>query len=202
VTITQQRPESESPWSVASISDVEAGPEIPPITDIADRQRLLIAAPPPRGALTARTKNAPGSAAEFVWLGAHGGSGVSSLAIVSGQGVALTGQWPDPALGWPHLVAVVCRSNGSGFTSAARLIQEWASASVPGIELVALVVVADAPTKLTRGLKARLHELSGTVPQVLTVPWIAAWRDGPASVHPAVTEVASCLAALITKEKS
>ena len=123
------------------------------------------------------------------------------MASASGVGLVLSQRWPAPELGWPSRVVVVCRSNAAGYTAAARLIQEWAAGTVPGLEVVALVVVADSPSKQTRALKARLYELSGAVPQILTVPWIATWRDTPYSADPAVTKVAAAVAAL-TKEKS
>ena len=196
----------DSPWVVAPIAaapgvDTPLPPIVPDSTDISPISSHVVAAPPPRGVLTPLIDEPPSAAGDFVWVGAHGGAGVTSLASVTGLGLETSQRWPAPELGWPVRVVVVCRSNAAGYTAAARMIQEWASGSVPGIELLALVVVADAPTKPTRALKARLHELSGTVPVVLTVPWIAAWRDAPFSADSAATRVAAAVASLITKEK-
>lgn len=197
----------DSPWIVAPIAaapgvDAPSPPTVPDSTDKSDLWSHVVAAPPPRGALTPRTDEAPTSAGDFVWIGSHGGAGVTSLASVTGLGLEVSQRWPAPELGWPDRAVVVCRSNAAGYTAAARMIQEWASGSVPGIELVALVVVADAPAKPTRALKARLHELSGTVPIVLTVPWIATWRDTPFSADPAATRVGAAVAALITTKEN
>jgi len=170
---------------------------MPGPTDIPDRSSHVVAAPAPRWTLTPRADHPPAGAGEFVWVGAHGGAGVSSLASASGLGLVLSRQWPAPELGWPPHTVLVCRSNAAGYTAAARLIQEWASGSVPGTHLMALVVVADSPTKPTRALKARLHELSGAVPVVLTVPWITTWRETPYTPNPTVTRVAASVAALI-----
>ncbi len=201
VTVRQHWPEDvESPWAVGPISDRLEPPMVPVPSDKPDLSSHVVAAPSPRGALTPRTEGPPAAAVDFVWVGAHGGAGVTSLASVTGLGLAVSQRWPAPDLGWPGRVVVVCRSNAAGYTAAARMIQEWASGSVPGIGLLALVVVTDAPAKPTRALKTRLHELSGTVPVVLTVPWIAAWRDTPFSADPAATRVAAAVAALITKE--
>jgi len=196
----------DSPWVVAPIAaapgvDTPLPPTVPDSTEIPPTSSHVVAAPPPRGVLTPLIDEPPSAAGDFVWVGAHGGAGVTSLATVTGLGLEISQRWPAPERGWPVRVVVVCRSNAAGYTAAARMIQEWASASVPGIELLALVVVADAPTKPTRALKARLHELSGTVPVVLTVPWIAAWRDAPFSADSAATRVAAAVASLITKEK-
>lgn len=175
---------------------------MPGSTDTPAEPSRVVAAPVPTGSLTAQVEAPPAHPATFVWVAAHGGAGVSSLASASGAGLALSQRWPAPALGWPSRTVVVCRSNAAGYTAAARLIQEWASGSAPDqVTVSALVVMADSPVKPTRLLRARLHELSGAVPQVLTVPWIAAWRDTPYSANPAVTKVAAAMAAL-TKEKS
>ena len=193
---------TDSPWAIAPIpSDVPSSPRMPGLADILDESSHVVGAPAPRGMLTPRALEPPPHAADFVWIAAHGGAGVSSLASVSGRGLALSQRWPSPELGWPSSAVVVCRSNAAGYTAASRLLQEWASGSVLDVEVVALVVVADSPSKPTRALKARLHELSGAVAQVLTVPWIATWRDTPYSADPAVSRVAAAVAALITKEE-
>lgn len=193
----------DSPWAVAPISSPCPTPHtMPGATDTPAEPSRVVAAPVPAGSLTAQVEEPPAHPATFVWVAAHGGAGVSSLASASEAGLALSQRWPAPALGWPRRAVVVCRSNAAGYTAAGRLIQEWASGSVPDqVTVSALVVMADSPVKPTRLLRARLHELSGAVPQVLTVPWIAAWRDTPYSANPAVTKVAAVVAAL-TKEKS
>ncbi len=203
VAVRQHRPKDvESPWAVGPISDRLEPPTVPVPSDKPDLSSHVVAAPRPRGAVTPRTEEPPASAGDFAWVGAHGGAGVTSLASATGLGLALSQHWPAQELRWPARVVLVCRSNAAGYTAAARMIQEWASGSVPGIELLALVVVADAPARPTRALKTRLHELSGTVPLVLTVPWIAAWRDTPCSADPAATRVAAAVVALITTKEN
>lgn len=199
---SDQPHESRSPWAVAPIvSDARTPPTMSAPTDIPGTSSHLVGAPRPRGPLTPRAAQPAPGGADFVWVAAHGGAGVSSLAAASGAGLELSQRWPAPEFGWPSRAVVVCRSNAAGYAAAARLIQEWASGSVPGVDVAALVVVADSPLKPTRVLRARLHELSGAVPQVLTVPWIATWRDAPYSADPAASKVAAAVTAL-TKEKS
>ncbi|HEY8719435.1 DUF6668 family protein [Pengzhenrongella sp.] len=182
-----------SPWAVPAIGTplvAAAAPE--PVRPRATRP----AAPTPRGDFAARTEESYDGAATFVWLGAHGGAGVSALAGASGQGVALTMTWPVPALGWPARVAVVCRTDARGMTAAGQLLGQWAGHRAGDVEVVALVAVADSPARMTKVLRLRLHELSGSVPVVVIVPWIASWRENPGVADPAATKAAAQVAAL------
>ncbi|MEJ7832967.1 MAG: DUF6668 family protein [Nocardioides sp.] len=139
----------------------------------------------------------PALTASFVWVGAHGGAGVTSLAATTG--VALTRCWPDPSLGWPAQVAVVCRSNAAGFDTALRAIQEVVAGAVPDLLVVALVVVADAPKPPSRRTLARIHELAAIVPTVVEVPWITSWREDPYTPQPAVTGAATAVSVSRTR---
>ncbi|MEJ7831580.1 MAG: DUF6668 family protein [Nocardioides sp.] len=187
-----------SPWDVGRI---EPGPsaaisQAPPSTSsgpVETSGGAEVGAAPPTHQLWSRTTLAcPDRAAGLVWVGAHGGAGVTSLAATTG--VALTRCWPDPTLGWPAKVAVVCRSNAAGLDAAAQAIQEVVSDTVPDLQLVALVVVADAPKRPSRRITARIHELAATVSTVVHVPWITSWREDPYSPQPAVTKAATTIA--------
>lgn len=194
--------QAPSRWLVPSIDEVsqaeadaaaeEAEPPAPPAEH-------LVGATPPKETRTYTTQR-PGGRHLFTWVSAHGGAGGTSMARASGQGADLSGEWPDPALGWPPAVVVVARSNATGFAAAAELVREVVSGRVRGLHVVALVVVADAPLKPTKELRRRLHELSGAVPTVLSVPWISQWREDPYTPHPAVTTTAAQVATLTTKE--
>ncbi len=168
-----------------------------------------ITGPPPRLPVAAPRNSAtpipvvehysPGLA-DFVWVGAHGGAGVSSLAVVSGEGLELSQTWPSPALGWPRSVALVCRTSASGLDDAARFLHAWAAHAVPGIDVVALVTVADSPGRLPKTLRTRIHELSGVVPTTFNVAWIPAWREVPRAPDKSVLRTAAAVRALATKE--
>ncbi|WP_354508513.1 DUF6668 family protein [Oerskovia enterophila] len=121
----------------------------------------------------------PGEARPLWWLGAHGGAGESKLAhLVEHSRVA------DHA--WPHLVAsprpapvvLVARSSYDGLRAAQVAATQWASGLVPFVNVLGLVVVADAPGRLPRPLREFAQIVGGGVPRTWTVPWIESWRLG------------------------
>lgn len=191
-----------SPWQVPPMGSGEAPPD--EATDAVPdqggepRERVVSATPP--DTLLGRVGRPPGGRHLFTWVSAHGGAGATSLARASGTGADLTGEWPAPDLGWPTVVALVCRSNAAGLQAAGRLLREAASGQLPDLEVAALVVVADAPTKPSKQIRQRIHELSGAAPRLVRVPWIAAWRDAPYTPDPAISDVAETVAAVITQE--
>ncbi|MFY0409914.1 DUF6668 family protein, partial [Solicola sp. PLA-1-18] len=109
-----------------------------------------------------------------------------------------TSTWPDPALGWPTAVALVCRTNTAGLNAAGRMLQEWASRSVPDLDVVALVAVADAPGRLPHLLRRRLAETQAAVPHLITVPWLSQWREHPYVADPTASAVAGRLTNLVS----
>ncbi|RIJ33400.1 hypothetical protein DZF93_09285, partial [Clavibacter michiganensis subsp. insidiosus] len=90
--------------------------------------------------------------------------------------------WPAPAAGSPaSRVVVVARTDHSGLLAAQRVAREWASGQVAGlVELVGLVLVADAPGRRPKELRQLEQLVSGGYPRSWTLPWIDAWRLGPA----------------------
>lgn len=189
-----------SRWDIGPIESHDQIPdEVPPEPEpmpVYAAPRRAEAAPVPIA-----THRAP-SPAPFVWVGAHGGAGVSSLAEVSGLGLELSKTWPAPHLGWPSAVALVCRTSAAGLDAGTSFLHAWASHSVPGVTVVALVAVADSPGRLPKGLRTRLHELSGAVPSTFSVPWVPAWREHPRSGDKNVQRTAAAIAALTSKEIS
>ncbi|OKJ41333.1 hypothetical protein AMK24_00655 [Streptomyces sp. CB02366] len=117
------------------------------------------------------------SAEGLGWVGAHGGAGASTLARVLG-GTDLGCAWPDPARGEPARVMLVARTHADGMRAASRALNALREGRHPaGMELVALVLVADAPGRLPLVLANRVRILRSAVP-VRRLPWIAAWRMG------------------------
>ncbi|MGW1674609.1 DUF6668 family protein [Streptomyces sp. NPDC002324] len=114
----------------------------------------------------------------WAWLGCHGGAGVTSLQHALPGGYDAGRMWPAPVGYLRHPVVLVCRSNVMGLTAAQLAARQWASGQVQGIDLLGLVVVADAPGKLPRQLKDLFHLVSGGLPRTWTVPWMDAWRLG------------------------
>jgi hypothetical protein len=197
--LEQEPDEPASPWSVAAIGEPDTLEDVD-VDDQVDDQSFVVHAPRPVGEPAPRATWTPPAVAAFAWISAHGGAGSTSLARSTGQGADLTGRWPSPAHGWPSKVAVVCRGNAAGRAAAARQLAESASGMVPDVEVIALVVVADAPAKVSRAFKTRLHEISGTVREVVQVPWIGAWRDTPYTQDRAASAAAAKVAALTNKE--
>lgn len=114
-----------------------------------------------------------------LWLvGVHGGAGESTLAALDTTWTAGDHGWPRPPGHDPARVVLVARSNMYGLKRAQLAATQWASGLVPHIELLGLVVVADAPGRLPRPLRDFLQVIKGGVPRTWQVPWVDAWRFG------------------------
>lgn len=129
-----------------------------------------------------QTRSAP-----LWWVGAHGGAGESTLAAAV-EGSAGGGHaWPATAGGSPRVV-LVARTHASGLRAAQLAATQWASGSVPEVELLGLVLVADAPGRLPRELRDLTRLVAGGVPHVWNVPWLEQVRRGePAAAWPRST---------------
>lgn len=129
-------------------------------------------------------------AAELWWLGVHGGAGESSLAaLVAGWPAAGHG-WPRPPGDAPARVVLTARSNVRGLRAAQTAARQWAAGLVPHVDVLGLVIVADAPGRLPRPLRDVAQVISGGLPRTWTVPWIESWRLGePPALSDAPREV-------------
>lgn len=112
---------------------------------------------------------------ETGWVvGAHGGSGESTLAALLGVPAA---EHAWPVAGSKPLPAVlVARTNAHGLLRAQAALRHWA-AGAP-VDLVGLVVVADAPGRLPRPLRDLRRHVEAGAPRVWALPWVEAWRQG------------------------
>lgn len=113
-----------------------------------------------------------------LWVvGAHGGSGASTWAGLLGAGDAGR-SWPVPVVPGEELrVLVAARSNAAGLEAARAAAVEWLEGAVAGVELLGLVLGADAPgRRRPKALSRLVRDVSGAFPVVLHVPWQAAWR--------------------------
>lgn len=121
---------------------------------------------------------------EVGWVKAHGGSGATSLVEALG-GVDVGARWPEPARGEPYRVVLVGRTSANGLRSVSRALGALKDGKAPqGLELLAVVLVADAPGRLPIGLLRRIRVLR-SVARVHRVPWIPAWRtDSPMKYVP------------------
>ena len=116
--------------------------------------------------------------AELWWLGVHGGSGESVLSHLLPGSRSADHAWPIIHDGSKANVVLVARSNAHGLIAAQQAATEWASGSLPTINLLGLVIVADAPGKLPKLLRDLTQVVSGGVPNVWHLPWMESWRLG------------------------
>lgn len=121
----------------------------------------------------------PGRLSEHgvAWVSAHGGCGATTLAAVLG-GVDLGCRWPQAARDEPARMFLVARTHAQGLRAASRALNAIREGRHPaGMELIGLVLVADAPGRLPRALLSRIKVLRSAAP-VHRIPWIAPWRVG------------------------
>ncbi|WP_228120193.1 hypothetical protein [Streptomyces fagopyri] len=116
------------------------------------------------------------------WVKAHGGSGATSLAEALG-GVDVGARWPEPARGEPYRIALVGRTSASGLRSVSQALGALKDGKAPqGLELLSVVLVADAPGRLPLTLLRHIRVLR-SVARVHRVPWIPAWRTDSRMSH-------------------
>lgn len=142
--------------------------------------------------------------AELWWVGTHGGAGESTLAALVSQWHAAGGAWPRVSgPSEPSRVVLVARSNVAGLKAAQTAATQWAAGLVPSVELLGLVIVADAPGRLPRPLRDLAQLVAGGVPRTWKVPWVEQWRlghevslpDAPRQVRQLVKELTELIRA-------
>ncbi|KQX70846.1 MULTISPECIES: hypothetical protein [unclassified Streptomyces] len=111
----------------------------------------------------------------FSWVCTHGGAGGSTLAAVYG-GHDCGRAWPGA--GDPPSVLLVARTHAAGLDSVLRTLEVFRRGEAPrGLDLDAVVLVADAPGRLPRPLVQRVKVIESVV-DVYRVPWVPNWRLG------------------------
>ncbi|RRD47675.1 DUF6668 family protein [Arachnia propionica] len=145
----------------------------PPATGPTEPQPHVV---PPRIGLPIRCL--PGS--PTLWcVGAHGGSGESTLASLHEHWSATDHCWPDSRVesSSPRCL-VVARTSHYGLMAAQQVLRQWAAArgGGPMVQLLGLVLMADAPGRLPTPLRDLAKVVSGGAPRVWSIPWVEAWR--------------------------
>ncbi|MFG3583347.1 DUF6668 family protein [Streptomyces sp. NPDC047990] len=116
-------------------------------------------------------------ARRFAWVATHGGAGTSTLATVFG-GVDAGRDWPRSEPGTSWSVLLVGRTHAAGLDAVSYTLDIFRRGEAPpGLDLEAVVLVADAPGRLPRPLAQGVKALSSVV-DVHEVPWVPAWRIG------------------------
>ena len=138
--------------------------------------RPQLSVPQPDQADRLPRRNVSGREPGFWWLGVHGGAGETSLARLDKNTRAAEHHWPLTATG--SAVVLVARSNIPGLRAARLAATEWASGSLPGIQVAGLVVMADTPGRLPKEIRDFSRVVAGGVPHVWHFPWVDGWRYG------------------------
>ncbi|MDT3724273.1 hypothetical protein ROS62_04975 [Streptomyces sp. DSM 41972] len=140
-----------------------------------------------RGPVTAPEADRPGpsparaTARRFSWVGLHGGAGVSTLTAVYG-GHDCGRSWPAPKA--PRSVLLVARTHAAGLNAVLPAVELFRRGEAPhGLDLAAVVLVADAPGRLPRPLAHRVRVIEPLV-DVYRVPWVPDWRLGDLGGRP------------------
>jgi hypothetical protein len=81
-------------------------------------------------------------------------------------------------------VLLVARTHASGLESVLRTLEVFRRGQAPaGLDLDAVVLVADAPGRLPRQLAQRVRLIESVI-DVYRVPWVQDWRLGDLSGTP------------------
>lgn len=132
--------------------------------------------PMPEDALPVRRTQA---AAQLWVVGAHGGAGESTLADLDASWRAADHAWPELPSGAAAPCVVVARTNVRGLLAARAALTQWAASGAgASVQLLGLVLVADAPGKLPPPIRDLAKVVGGGSPRVWDVPWVEPWRLG------------------------
>ncbi|MFH8350469.1 DUF6668 family protein [Streptomyces sp. NPDC018045] len=129
--------------------------------------------------------SAPLTPGSWWLLGCHGGAGVTTLEQALPGGTDAQRLWPAPIDHVRAPVLLVARSHHAGLVAAQQAARQWAAGALPWVQLLGLVVVADAPGRPPKALRDLQRLVSGGVPRLWDIPWSDAWRCGePPHTHP------------------
>ncbi|MFK4144480.1 DUF6668 family protein [Streptomyces sp. NPDC004065] len=158
---------------------VQRGPEIWIRGPVAEAAPGAVADAPER--MPGRPVGMPVTPRRFSWVATHGGAGTTTLAAVYG-GHDCGHDWPGP--GAPSSVLLVARTHAAGLDAVTRALAAFRRGEAPaGLDLDAVVLVADAPGRLPRPLAQRVKPLEAVI-DVYRVPWVPAWRLGDLGGRP------------------
>ena len=110
------------------------------------------------------------------WVGVHGGAGETTLEQLYVGTRAAAHRWPLSP-GRTHAVVLVARTNARGLVAVQATLRELSERAV-AVHLLGLVLMADAPGRLPRGLRELGERVAAAVPRAWWFPWVAAWREG------------------------
>ncbi|MER6672759.1 hypothetical protein [Streptomyces sp. NPDC000983] len=190
VTTTAPAPAPHSGTVTTTVAPAPAAPvraaapaHVSPPAAPARRTAPASAAEPSWGEPRRGATGRGGSRGEVGWVQAHGGAGATSLAEALG-GVDLGVRWPQPSRGEPRRILLVGRTSAGGLRSVSQALGALKEGNAPqGLDLLCVVLVADAPGRLPLRLLRRIRVLRSAA-HVHRVPWIPAWRLGGSPKSP------------------
>lgn len=117
-------------------------------------------------------------------MGAHGGSGVTTLAHTLAP---MRETVMFPAADDPNLLVVVTAAHRTGLDAAHRIIRQLQAGRAGGCTLLGLMVVHTTAGKMPKPVAQRLAGVADNVHQVWEIPYIDAWRTVPTDDLPVWT---------------
>ena len=133
-----------------------------------------------------------------LWVvGAHGGAGESTVAGLAADWLPSGHVWPDCPV--PARCVLTARTSVPGLLAAQAALRQWAAGGAP-VDLVGLVLLADAPGRLPGPLRELSGLGAGGAPRCWSIPWVEAWRLGQPQVTGDVARVVRDLRAVIDNE--
>lgn len=170
---------TKAPSRVSSVSEIQAALRAGQAGQFADSSATPAAAPnlpPPMPPPVPPARGGSG-----VWLlGTHGGSGARCLSAVLPDTRCTGRAWPISWSSRREPVVLVCRANHRGLTAAQDYARAYRDDGLAErLQLLGVIVSADAPGRMPTPLRRLERLLSGAVPILGHAPWEATWRLGP-----------------------
>lgn len=171
----------DNPWILTPPAPAEetTGPQPAPAT---------VASPQPGVPLPAAHLLLPTitvAPAQLWWVGVHGGAGESTLAALYGH-ADTQHRWPLHQDGSTARVILTARTHHDAVIAARTAITHWASGTLPHIDLIGLVLIADTPTRIPKPLADLIRVVSGGAPRTWNLPYHPSYRIGE---HPTLRQL-------------
>ena len=112
------------------------------------------------------------------WVGVHGGAGESTLEQLYVGTRAAGHCWPIADAGRPAVV-LVARTHARGLVAVQTAVRDLSYRQL-AVQLLGVVLIADAPGRLPRALRELVNRVVGTelVPRWWSLPFVSDWRVG------------------------
>ncbi|MGB6244610.1 DUF6668 family protein [Gordonia sp. (in: high G+C Gram-positive bacteria)] len=113
----------------------------------------------------------------FALVGAHGGSGATTLAAMWAPAADSERQWPASPASTQHVI-VVAREHMAGIRAAAQMLRDAEAGRIPaGIEIHGLLTVAAKPGKGSRPVLRYARTIAELAPNHWRIGWVEELLD-------------------------